>query len=122
MDDLYYTLEQLFGPLIQVLVFFFTLFLAASCIFAAAFWAERKLMQTKSRIFEILPLPIFASGILYGGLRFSGLLCYSTDGWDPWGYWNYTNQNCGVWILFVCGCMLIGAGSAMYKEKISLKS
>ncbi len=121
MDDLYNSLAQTFGPLVQIIFFFFFLFLAARCICAAAFFGERKLAQIRNRILWKLPFPILALGLLYGGLRFSGQLLYPTDGWDQWGAWNYTNQNCGAFIIFICGCLLIGTILAVRKEKILLK-
>lgn len=122
MDGLYNSLAQTFGPLIQIIFSLFFLFLAVWCICSIAYWGEQKLMRTKNCILRILPFPVLAIGILYGGMRFSGQLLYPADGWDQWGYWNYTNQNWGAFILFICGCMLIGAALAMRKEKVFLKS
>lgn len=121
MNDLYNSLARIFGPLVQIIIFFFTVFLAVWCICAVAYWGEWKLIRTKNLIWRILPFPPLVIGMLYGGMRFSGRLLYSTDGWDQCGHWNYTNQNHGVYILFICGCMLIGAILAIHKEKIFLK-
>ncbi len=120
MDNLYNSLAQTFGPLVQIIFFFFVLFLAAWCICAVAFFGERKLAQIRNRILWKPPFPILALGLLYGGLRFSGQLLYPTDGWDQWGPWNYTNQNFGAFI--ICGCLLIGTILAVSKEKIFLKN
>lgn len=122
MSGSYHSLAQAFGPLVQVIFFFFILFLTAWCIAAIAFWSERKLLMAKSCTLAILPLPIFAIGMLYGGFRFSGQIRYPSDNWDQWGLWNYTNQNCGALICFLCVCILTGVILAMYKEKFSLKN
>ena len=119
MDGFRNLLAQTFGPMIQFFYFFFILFLAAWCIGAITYWCEQKLMRTKNGVLGILPFPILAIGILYGGMRFSGQLLYPEDGWDQWGDWNYTHQNGGAFILFICGSMLIGAALAMRKRKIS---
>lgn len=121
MDNLYNILAQVFGPVVQAVFFFLTLLFAAWCISAAAYWSEQKLIGTKNQIVYLLPFPILAVGLLYGGLRFSGQLFYSTDGWNQWGYWNYTNQNYGAGVLFICVCLLIGVVLAMYKGKNYLK-
>lgn len=119
MSNLYVSLAQIFGPLVQMVWSFFIGILTAWCIGAAAFWGEGKLVQTGNRILWTLPFPILVSGLLYGGLRFSGQLLYPTDGWDPWGRaWHYTNQNNGVSILFICGCLLIGTALAARKKKV----
>ena len=85
-------------------------------------YTERKLLYTKSRALWMIPLPILLTGLLYGGLRFSGRLFYITDAWDPSGVWNYTNQNHGAYILFLCGCALLGAILAIHKENTVLKT
>ena len=118
MDGLYNFLAQTFGPMVQLIFFLLTLIFVTWCVCAAALWSERKLIQRYNSIVWTLPVPILVVGLLYGSLRFSGKLLYSTDGWDSWGRWNYTNQNCGAWILFICGCLLIGVVLAMYKEKV----
>lgn len=117
MDDLYDFLAQAFGPVVQVVFSYFILFLGAWWICAAAFWIERKLIRIEHRALWMAPFPILAAGFLYGGLRFSGQLRYLTDGWDQWGYWNYTNQSGGACVLFICGCLLIGAVLSVCKEK-----
>ena len=117
VDNLYITLAQTFGPLIQAISFFFIFFLGAGSIYAVAFWGERKLIRTGNHTLWRIPFPVFIVGLLYGGLRFSGLLLYAEDGWDQWGHWNFTNQNSGAFVLFVCGCLLIGAFTAIFKEK-----
>ncbi len=117
MNDLLYSLEQTCGPLIQAIVYLIFLFLAAGCIAGLAFWSERRLFRLRRRVFAVLPLSIFAIGMLYGALRFSGQLLYSSDGWDPWGHWNYTNQNNGAIVLFLCACMWIGGLLAICREK-----
>lgn len=121
MDGLYNFLAQAFGPMVQAVFFCFMLLLAAWCICAAAYWIERKLIRTGKRVLWTAPFPLLIAGLLYGALRFSGQLLYPIDGWDQWGLWNYTNQNCGVCILFTCGCLLIGVALAMHKEKTHLK-
>lgn len=122
MNGSYNVFAQTFGPLVQVIFFFFILILAAWCIATIAFWSEHRLLKTKSCTLAILPLLISAIGTLYGGLRFSGKILYPADGWDQWGHWNYTNQNCGAVIFFLCVCILTGVILAMYREKFSLKS
>ena len=92
------------------------------CICAAAYCGERRLIQTGNRVLWMLPFPILTLGLLYGGLRFSGRLLYPADGWDQGGFWNYTNQNCGVRVLFICVCLLIGVILAAWKEKHPLKN
>lgn len=122
MDYLYTSFSRVFGPLVQMVASFFVLFLTAWCVGAAGFWSERKLAQTGNRVLGMLPFPILILGFLYGGLRFSGQLLYPTDGWDQWGFWNYTYQNCGMCLLFLCVCLLIGIILAIYKENTTLKN
>ena len=118
MSSLYIFLAQTFGPLVQIIWFFFIGILVAWCIGAIAFLGERKLIRTGNRILWSLPFPALASGLLYGGLRFSGQLLYPLDAWDQWGGWHYTNQNSGMRVLFICGCLLVGTILAVRKEKI----
>lgn len=117
MDNLYNSLAQAFGPLAQVIFACFITFLTAWCICAAAYWSERKLIQAKKPVLWIFPILIPVVGLLYGGLRFSGLLLYSADSWAQWGPWNQTRQNSGAYILFICGCLLAGAAWAVRKER-----
>lgn len=117
MSSFTMTLANIFGPWIQLLLFLCTLFTVAGAIGAIAFWCERMLIRTKKRILWLLPFPLLFLYLFYGALRVSGLLLYPTDGWDPWGIWNYTNQNQGTYIIFLCGCLLIGATLAIHKEK-----
>ena len=121
VGGLYNALVQTFGPVLQAACFLFLLLLAIWCIGSAAFWSERRLIRIPNPVLWTLPFPILAAGLLYGGLRFSGWLLYPTDGWDPGGSWNYTHQNGGACVLFVCGCLLAGAVVAVYREKIARK-
>ena len=122
MDGLYRFLSQTFGPMVQIAFFLFLFFLAAWCICSLAFWGQRKLIQIGHPILWISPVPLLIAGLLYGSLRFSGQLIYPADGWAQWGPWHYTNQNYGASVLLICGCLLIGAALAIYKEKVLIKA
>lgn len=117
MDNLYNSLAQAFGPLAQVIFACFITFLTAWCICAAAYLGEGRLLRTRKPLLWLSPLLLPVSGLLYGGLRFSGLLLYSADGWAQRGPWNQTHQNSGAYILFICGCLLAGAAGAIRKER-----
>lgn len=110
------SLIHIFGPLVQV-VFYFGLLLMTSCLIVAfSSWIGRKLIQNGNRILIAILSSGIAVGLVYGALRLSGLLMYPTDGWDTSGVWNYTNQNSGTLIIFICVCLSIGAISAWRKR------
>lgn len=111
------SLVHIFGPWIQLFCFLGLLLMAGIFLSAISFWGERSLIRTKKRFFWVFPFPTLFVCLLYGGLRFSGLLLYSKDGWDTSGIWNYTNQNQGVLVIFLCVCLLSGAALAVHKEK-----
>jgi len=103
--------------LAQALFSFGLIFLAGSLIAALAFHGEHRLIQLKKRAVWLLPFPAIFTCLIYGSLRASGWLVYTTDGWDTAGIWNYTNQNQGTLMLFLGGCLLIGVILAVYKNK-----
>lgn len=109
MSQLYVSLASVLGPGVQALSFFGGLLLFGVAVGAAAFWGERRLVQTQHRVLWTLPFPVLSLGLIYGGLRVSGLLVYPADGWDASGIWNQTNQNEGAILLLLCGCLLAGA-------------
>lgn len=117
MSELHVTLAHSIGPLVQLLSYCGARFFSAFLICAAAFWGERWLVRTRNRFLWFLPFLILMLGLFYGGLRVSGCLVYPSDGWDVSGIWNYTHQNRGAAVLFLCGCLLIGAVLAACKKK-----
>lgn len=121
MGNFYNFLAQTFGPLIQLIYFLLWSSLIAWGVGAVSFFGERRLLKSKISVLGTFPIIISVMGVLYGTLRFSGLLLYSTDGWDQWGHWNYTNQNSGIYTVFIFGCLLTGAILAVCKEKAFLK-
>ena len=121
MGGLYLFGAHAFGPAVQVLFALLVTSLIAWGICAAAYRSEKMLLRSGRPLLWTAPLPLLACGLLYGGLRFSGLQRYSSDGWDQWGRWNYTHQNSGAYILFFCGCLLTGLVLAICREKAPLK-
>lgn len=110
-------MAHILGPLVQFFFFWGPVLLFGCAICAAAFWGARRLLQAKSRMLRALPFPLLSFCLLYGVLRGSGRLVYPSDGWDPSGIWNQTHQNEGTLILFLCGCLLIGAVLAVCKKR-----
>jgi hypothetical protein len=107
-----------------VVQFFFAygvLALAAAAVGGVAFLAERQLLRRESSLWAA-PVPVLLVGLVYGILRFTGCLLYAADGWDTGGPWNYTWQNRGALILFVCGSLLAGTLLAVWKERRSGKN
>ena len=122
IKDLFLRPAQIFGPVVQ---FFFTyglLILAACALGGAAFLGERKLYRTRRKVLWAAPVPPLLAGMICGVLRFTGCLLYAADGWDTGGPWNYTWQNRGALILFVCGSLLAGTLLAVWKERRSGKN
>lgn len=117
MSSFNVSLVHIVGPWIQLFFALGLLLMVGAILVAISFWGERSLIRTKKRFFWAFPFPTLFVCLLYGGLRFSGLLLYSKDGWDTSGIWNYTNQNEGMLIIFLCVCLLIGATLAVRKEK-----
>ena len=112
------SLACVFGPWIQVFFAFGLLLLSWFCLGAAAFYGERRLLRAGCRVLWKIPFFFFVPAIVYGGLRFSGVLLYPTDGWDQWGMWNLTNQNRGMAVLFLSTPLLIGTTLAVYRKKL----
>ena len=110
------SLVHVFGPWVQFLFLLVLLLVVGTLVGAVSFWGECRLIRTKRRILWIIPFLVLTVCFIYGALRFSGLLLYATDGWDPSGIWNYTNQNQGMIVVFLCACLLIGAIFAVRRE------
>lgn len=113
---------RVFGPWVQVLFALGLLCLFWVCLGTAAFYGERGLLRMSSRVLWKLPFLVLVSVIVYGILRFWGVLLYSSDGWDSWGMWNATNQNQGMITLFLSVPLLIGTVLAVYREKMRSES
>ncbi len=116
MNGTNFSFVHTFGPLVQLFFALGLLILVAALLGGISFWGERKLLRTNKRLLTTSPIVASVICILYGVLRFSGLILYSTDGWDTTGSWNYTNQNRGIFIIFVFGCLLTGMILAIFKE------
>ena len=108
---------QIFGPVVQFLYTYGVIIMAACVLGGAAFLGERRLYRTRRKLLWAAPFPLLLAGMIYGVLRFTGCLLYAADGWDPGGAWNYTWQNRGVYVLSVCGCLLVGCLLAVWKER-----
>lgn len=117
MSELYITLAHTFGPMVQIISSLAAISFTVFVFSGAAFWGERRLIRTKCRILWALPFLLFIAGLLYGVLRVSGLLRFPWDGWAPFGIWNQTHLNGGTAVLFLCGCLLIGAVLAVCRTK-----
>ena len=111
------SIVQTFGPFVQLVFAFGLLLLAGICIGSVSLGVERKLYRVGFKGIWLLPIIASIVSIFYGTLRFWGVLIYSADGWDSTGPWNYTNQNEGACVIYICGCLLVGMILAIYKEK-----
>ena len=116
MNGVNFYFVHTFGPLVQLVFALGLLLLVALILGGISFWGECKLYRTNKRVAWMFPILASVSCTAYGFLRFSGFLIYHADGWDVSGYWNYTNQNRGMFIVFVFGCLLMGVILAIYKE------
>ena len=116
MNEASFSFVHTFGPFVQLFYALFLLVLVAVLLVGISFWVECKLLRTNRRWLSIPPIAASAICILYGVLRFSWSLLYPTDRWYPVGIWDYTNQNQGMYIIFLFGCLLTGMIAAVLKE------
>lgn len=112
------SLARVFCPWVQAFFTYGVLLLTGFLLGSIAFCGEHRLLRMSSRVLWKLPFLGLVSVIVYGILRFSGVLLYPTDGWDQWGMWNATNQNRGMMVLFFGVPLLIGTTLAVCRKNL----
>ena len=57
------------------------------------------------------------SGILYGSLRFAGVIIFPSDNTISWTWFDTSWRDDGFGHIYPCGCVLIGLASAILVER-----
>ena len=55
-------------------------------------------------------------GVLYGSLRFGGVIIYPSDNTISWNWFDASWRDDGFGHIYPCGCVLIGMASAVLAE------
>lgn len=57
-------------------------------------------------------------GILYGSLRFAGVIAFPSDNTMSWNWFDASWRDDGYRFIYPCGCVLIGFASAILSERM----
>lgn len=80
---------------------------------------EGNVLHVIVRATIFLCILLSAAGIIYGVLRFSGVLLYASDNSSSCNWFDESFQDEGFQYIYLCATVLVGIGTALLRRKTS---
>lgn len=95
----------------------FVLIIGGFSFFLALWFLRQQTFCNFIRIALLISLLVFAVGMLYGVLRFSGLIVFPEDNFNSYNWFDSSYRDNGFKYIYSCGSMIVGIVAAFILSK-----